>query len=150
MDISVEVVSYACGGVNAFYDRDENRVELCSELFVSPELTRAVLNHELAHAFFDQHGLNDALDGVEEFNADELSWFFDRADETLAIERFFLVLAQYEGDEPSDEHPLSLDRAAMFICLDAGAYDDEDAQCRAYLNSAQDKWGILVTAPRVE
>lgn len=139
LDIEVEVVSKPCGYINAYYFPTDRIVVMCSELYKTPDLARFVLNHELAHAFNHQHGLDWGDDG--EFKADELAFLMSDGKAVLAATKWFLdsASAAVEGDT----HPAELDRAAMLICLDEG-WRDEDRQCATYYRSALATWTLLV------
>lgn len=134
--VDVEVVARDCGFDNAFYYPASDTVVLCTDLFDRPDLTRAILNHELAHAFMDQRGIPQS-----EFGADELGFFFMSEAEVYSIAGWFL---DSDGPGSSDGHPADLSRAGMFLCLEAGKADDGPLECRVYLQSALEKWLALI------
>jgi hypothetical protein len=130
--IKVTVRVQFCGVDNAWYTLATDTVTLCSDMFDRPELVRFVLNHELAHALVDQHGL-PWID--YEFAADELAFMFSHDDEVYAAVAWFL-----EDPGPGSEvHPPDIDRAAALLCLQAG-YDGTDRMCAAYYRSAVGAW----------
>lgn len=137
LDIDVKVVAEKCGQDNAWYAPEEHRVTLCTELFDRPELTRFVLNHELAHAFDRQHGIDWGHD--EEFKADELAFMMSSPDEVQAGIKWFLSGPFSAGDD----HPADVDRAAMLMCLDVG-WRGEDRMCATYYRSAYATWAMLI------
>lgn len=134
--VDVEVVARDCGIENAWYFPADDIVVLCTELFDRPELTRAILNHELAHAFMDQHGIPQS-----EAGADELGFFFMTDEEVYSIARWFL---DHPGPGSDDGHPADLDRAGMFLCLQSVDEEGGSRECRVYYRSALEKWLALI------
>lgn len=141
--LEVTVVARECGQENAYYFPADDTVVLCTELFNRPELTRAILNHELAHAYFDQHDI--PMGGQEEYNADELSWFFCTGPEIIAVTQWHLddASSDLSTDDPEEGHPASLSRALMYITLDMG-YRHETRESFMFYRSAWVKWSVLL------
>lgn len=148
LDTEVDLVVYECGYENAFYDPESDRVEMCAELLADPAAARGILNHEMAHAFFDQHNLSDVFAWDEEFAADELGFLMSTPEEALAVIRLQLKWASEDlaegvtGDSVYG-HPPALKRAAMLLCLDEGSLG-ENAKCEAYFRSAVTNWSAIV------
>lgn len=142
LDIEVTVRAQKCGHDNAFYDPEQDTVTLCTELFDRPELTRAILNHELAHAYFDQHEVpvQDA-----EFEADELGFMFSTEDENWAAAAWHVQLADHDHPRVMGQHPSHLDRAAMYLCLLDGFSDEPvERKCAVYARSVMAGWLRIV------
>lgn len=141
LDIQVKVRAVKCGYDNAWYD--SGTVTLCTELFDRPTLTRFILNHELAHAYFDQHGVPMVLGKGEEFAADELAVMLSFDDEVVAGAQWFLN--NPGGGSKDQVHPSSLDRAAMLLCLlDGFEANPVSRQCKVYARSAFENWQRVV------
>jgi hypothetical protein len=147
--VEVTILATDCGEDNAYYYPDEDTVVLCTELFDRPELTRFILNHELAHAFNDQSGM-PWIDS--EAAADELAFFMSDQDEVFAGAKWFLGLAKgrkYEDSSKTwDQHPHPLDRAGSLLFLAEARWEPKDAsmQCRIYLRSTLAHWLRWVNA----
>lgn len=108
-----------CGEPNAFYVPAVRVVYLCTELVAwDPGVVRMIYAHELAHAVIDQ--LEAPITGLEELAADELAlWMFLRngwRDDVFAYAKVFIDM--HHDENPMDEHPSDLRRAAQAMCLE--------------------------------
>lgn len=142
--VDVTVLARDCGHENAFYYPGDDTVVLCTELFKDRDLAAGILNHELAHAFFDQHDLD--FGGQEEFNADELGWMFSTSEESTAQAAWHLDKADAEDPRWLHGHPRDIERAWMYLCLDDGFMDPENAsnECFVYTRSVRAKWTAIL------
>lgn len=132
--VKVTVTTTHCGFDNAWYTLGKGTITLCDDLFNRPALTRFVLNHELGHAFMDQHDI-PFID--PEAAADELAFFMSTDDEVYAGAAWFLSMG---GTTPGAEHPSDLDRAGSLLCLQSAQEDVGSRECRIYLRSALSHW----------
>lgn len=141
--LDVTITLAQCGEINATYTPTEDlhesvpphTIEMCVEDLADPDGAKFILNHELAHAYFDQHGLY--LGWEEEFAADELASLMSTKDELTAAARFFLTQPFTTGDA----HPADLDRAAAILCyLDGIEEQPASRVCAIYARSIQDGW----------
>jgi len=129
--MQAEVVTVACGQMNAYYFKSDDLVVMCQELYVDLDLSAWVLNHELGHAFMDHYDVPGSERG-----ADELAFLMSTQPENLAAARWFMRLGH-----PSNGHPASMERAASLICLNDGREEPGvDRACTAYASSVEEHW----------
>lgn len=141
--VEVRVKAITCGYDNAWYDPEARQIELCSDLFDRPELTRWVLHHELAHAVADHRGIPYEIDG--ETGADELAMVMATEDENLAAAQWFLYASIGKDHSPTDPHATDLDRAAAILCfLEGSDPEPSDRVCAIYARSVVANWVRLV------
>ncbi len=142
LGVRVKLKSKDCGYDNAWYIPARDTVVMCRDLFDRPDLARHILHHELAHALFDQRGVN-ALD--EEMQADELAFWMESEAETLAAVKWHM--SKMDGDEVTlpGEHPSDADRATMFLCLLDGLEQFPVSNtCQVYARSSRAAWVAIL------
>lgn len=139
VEVSIQVEE--CGSINGWYGPLTDTIGICTESLAQPELARWIFNHELAHAFMDQHGIPDLH---FEFAADELATLMAPEQDSLAAAMWFMSMAD-QGQRRGDPHPAYLDRAAAVLCLlDGSLADPSSRMCHAYYTSAVDNWLRLI------
>ena len=141
----VEIQTYDCGAVNAFYDERTRRVTICYELiddFVDAfknagdsgqALANAVIGATLFTAYHEAaHGLIHVLElpavGHEEDSADQLATLALMSTGDVGVARaldgarWFQLQASQEHDTPLwDEHAIDAQRYYSVVCLIYGA-----------------------------
>lgn len=137
-EVKVDVVQASCGEENAMYFPSLDLVVMCRELDHLPAAARFVLNHELGHAWMDQHDIADSERG-----ADELALLMSTKDEAVAAAAWFDGMV--DSTNPFDEHQLHSERAASFRCLAYGLHLPEQTTgiCRMYAGSVREQWARL-------
>lgn len=123
---TAKVVWEDCGEPNAFYLYRMGTVVMCNELKpLGAGVIRAVLLHELAHAFFAEHDI--AFTGSEEWAADELSAYvlLENGYKQDVVEQAAFFLKMGREEDPIDDHPGDIRRAGYLLCM-AAQHDGED------------------------
>lgn len=139
--LDVKVTSEHCDQDNAWYNFKTHVITMCDDLYDRPDLARWILAHELGHAFMWQRDVPQRRGTLDQERvADEMAFLMSTTDEGYAAASWFLGAAREElGDDPDDEHPTSLDRAASLLCLLDGR-EGHSRTCQAFYSSVLAHW----------
>lgn len=143
LPVTVEMSWLPCGQENAFYSPDDNHIFMCLEIEPDdgPSMIAA---HEAGHALVAQLGLE--IDGdpyANERAADEIGALAmidaGQLDQIVGNAKWFMRLAQEEGDGDDGQHPPFMARVRELLLMVDGA-ENGSPSSRAFLAYTRARW----------